>query len=262
MSLSLEEFLQEKPKLIQAGVSIHGHSREESYQLRQLWCLHLYQYNARFWVDGEQFHIAPGRISLVRPNQKLHYSFPGPSRHVYAHFRLLDAPDSETFQQQVMYDEPRLYSQILEDMYEVIRRFPVQPLRAEIRFWDILWQLAEAQQQPGQTPQQRHPLFIRGRDLIELRLSESLSVKELAAELQISHNQLTRIFQTECGASVAAYIQSRRAQRAEHLLKDSDLPVKSIGIQVGYPDPHHFNKFIHRALGCSPSSIREASSGT
>lgn len=248
--------LQRKPRLLQAGVATLGENKEERYLLPSIWCLHVYEYTADLWVDGNHYGIAPGRISLVPPGAALQYRFQGPSRHVYAHFRV---PGSErkphTFQ--VMTDEPQITHRLQEGLYEVVRRVPVNPLRAELLLWDLLWELESVQPRQGEKVPVRHPVFVRAREQIELGLGTALSVQNLARELSISHNQLTRIFRKETGGTVADYIQTRRAKQAEHLLRDTNLPIKSIGIQVGYLDPHHFNKFIHRSLGKSPTAIRE-----
>lgn len=247
--------LHQKPTIRQAGSSVHGQRPRAVYMLPDHWCLHIYTYEADLWVDGEHFAIQPGRITLVPPGAQLEYHFQGLSRHLYAHFRMPESSqDLSSFQ--VMTDEPKHTPRLREMMYEVIRRLPVNRLRADLLFWDLLWELEGIQPQHQTSETTLHPVFEEARSLIELRLEESVSVADLAKELEISHNQLTRIFRKETGKTVAAYLQTRRAVRAEHLLRDTSLPIKSIGYQVGYPDPQHFNKFIHRALGTSPSEIR------
>jgi transcriptional regulator GlxA family with amidase domain len=61
----------------------------------------------------------------------------------------------------------------------------------------------------------------------------------------------------ETGMSIAQYVRHRRMQRALHLLRYSDLPIKQIGEAVGVPDPHFFNKLVRRAFGRPPREIRK-----
>jgi AraC-like DNA-binding protein len=248
--------LQKKPILKQAGVATFGSNKRETYLLDTFWCLHIYQYTADLFVDGNHYGIAPGCISLLPPGAQLEYHFRGTSRHVYAHFRVPE-PNERAHTFQVMTDEPRITPKFLEGMYEVVRRVPVNPLRAELLLWDLLWELELVQPRQQEQAPAHHPVFVQARERIELGMGDPLSIRDLAKELGISHNQLTRIFRKETGKTVAAYIHTRRAKRAEYLLRDTNLSIKSIGIQVGYIDPHHFNKFIHRALGKSPTAIRE-----
>ena len=251
--------LQYKPVIQQTGVSIHGRVSRETYRLPSLWCIHLYQYTADVMVDNTHYAIRPGTVTVFPPGAELEYHFRGHARHLYAHFRL-SGEEGDSWLPPLT-DDPQLFPHLLEGMYEVVRRFPVQPLRAEIKFWDLLWDLEQhhAGQEPDRPP--LHPVFVQAREQIELRLGDAISVRDLARSLEISHNQLTRIFRKETGETVAEYIQHRRAKRAEHLLRDTDLPMKSVGIQVGYTDPHHFNKFSHRVFGLSPSEFRERSQG-
>jgi len=248
-----------RPLLSQAGVSVHGQIPEETYRLPNLWCLHLYEYRGELTVEGQQMELAPGRISLIPPGRKLQYRYRGPSRHLYAHFRFSSRRESagqDSVSLDALTDAPRHFSRLQEGMHEVIRRFADQPLRAEIRFWDLLWTLAEAQAGAAEQAPAPHPVFLRARDWIELHLSEPIQVGELARHLSISANHLTRLFHQETGDTVIGYLQSRRATLASHLLLDTDLPIQSVGILTGHPDPHHFNKFIHRRFGCSPRALR------
>lgn len=207
------------------------------------------------WVDGIHLPIRPGSITVFPPGAVLDYEFRGHSRHVYAHFHAeTDSRDGQPIS--LLTDDPRSFPELLESMYKVVRRYSTHPLRSEILFWELLWQLSDIQPQLEHQPPPLHPVFVQAREMIELHLGEPLSVSELARELNVSHNQLTRIFRKETGNTVAAYLQMRRAKRAEHLLKDTDFSIKSVGIQVGYTDPHHFNKFIHRVFGCAPSVLR------
>ncbi len=246
--------LQNRPIIQQTGVSIHGRVAKETYRLPSLWCLHLYQYTADVYVDDTHYAIRPGTVTVFPPGVELEYHFRGHARHLYAHFRLSEEKGTAWLPR--FTDDPQLFPHLLEGMYDVVRRFPVHPLRAEITFWDLLWNLEQRHSNLQPDTPTLHPVFLEAREQIELGLGEALSVRDLAKNLEISHNQLTRIFRKETGETVADYIQHRRAKRAEHLLRDTDLPIKSVGIQVGYTDPHHFNKFIHRAFGSSPSELR------
>ena len=93
--------------------------------------------------------------------------------------------------------------------------------------------------------------------MIERRLGDSLNVADLAEELGISHNHLTRLFRSKYGMTIAGYIRKRRVERARHLLAFSTIPVKSVAVEVGIPDLHLFNKTIRAVLGRSPRAVRE-----
>jgi AraC family transcriptional regulator len=87
-------------------------------------------------------------------------------------------------------------------------------------------------------------------------MSRPLTIKELASRCQISHNQLTRILKQQTGETPAILLGRLRTDRAKELLSYSDLPIKVIAAEVGYPDLQHFNKVIRQRFGRSPRNIR------
>jgi AraC-like DNA-binding protein len=96
-----------------------------------------------------------------------------------------------------------------------------------------------------------------GPGLIEQRLEDpTFRVGQLSDQLAISHNHLNRLFRQERGQTAGGYLQERRLQRARFYLESTDLPPGQIGRRCGYPDPHHFNKWIRRHLGHPPSHWR------
>ncbi len=93
-------------------------------------------------------------------------------------------------------------------------------------------------------------------EMIEQHLDRHWNVPALADAVGISHNQLIRQFQAHFGNTVVGYIRQRRIDRAEHLLLQTDLPIKTIAFHVGVDDPRLFNKMVHQERGVSPQELR------
>jgi AraC family L-rhamnose operon transcriptional activator RhaR len=89
-------------------------------------------------------------------------------------------------------------------------------------------------------------------------LDRRLPVEEVAAHLHVSSRHLARLFQESVGTSPATYIETARLDRACALLRDAELPIKSIAQQVGYPDVQHFTRAFARRIGTSPGRFRQA----
>jgi AraC-like DNA-binding protein len=239
------------------GIGIHGMQRRERYCMHDLWCVHLYRYQATLRINGEVFPIQPGSISVVPPGALLEYSYRGPSVHAYAHFRL--SPKQTELTVPAMQTWGEEFAALNRGFEQAIAAFSTQPARAAARLWDVLWQLTEYSNTPAAPEATLHPAVAQAVRMIELRLAEPISVAELAQQSSISHNHLTRLFQEHIGQSVVAYIRGRRMQRAQHLLMQTTLPVKVIAAQVGIPDLHAFNKTVRRELGGAPRSLRNSS---
>ena len=247
--------LKNLPQLVQAGRAVHGRKRRvEDYQLPELWCLHLYGYEGTMTIDGEEFEIKPGWVSVTPPNARIVYRFRGESRHIFAHFRLPAGGDPVAMP--VMQDTGEAFDALTRGLEEAAGWLPSQPRRASVRLWDVLWQLA-GQPMAEREPRKRlHPALSRAAREIELQLSQVLVIPAIARRAEISHNHLTRLFRAHFGVTIEGYIRRRRVERALHLLVHTTLPVKTIAGEVGLPDLHFFNKTIRGTVGMSPREYR------
>jgi len=250
--------LEEKPHLRMMGRGIHGRVPIERHHLRGLWSLHLYLYHARFSINGTEFDIKPGDLSLVPPDSDLVYWMKGYSEHLYAHFELPAAGPTRAVP--ALQDTGAEFSQLYRFFEEAVGLFPRQPLRAEIRLWDILWSVTGDE---TSSPHQKnvHPAVADTIRQIELRLHEPLLVESLARQAGLSHNHLTRLFRSTLSQTVKGYILQRRMTKASHLLQKSSTPIKAIAYEVGFEDLHAFNKAVRRHFGHSPRALRQKANG-
>ena len=246
--------LGERPRLSAIGRAVHGNRPIERYHLKGLWCLHLYSYRAHLTIDGYRCEILPNSLGILPPDSNLVYRFEGSSEHIYAHFHLRRSRLRRSLPaiQRTGADYPR----IRELFEEAAGYFAAQPLRAEVRLWDLLWRAADA---PRDNAKPRvHPAVEEVARQIELRLHEPLLVESLAREVGISHNHLIRLFHAGLGQTVKGYMTARRLEKARHLLCRSSLPIKHIAYDVGLGDLQAFNKAVRGHFGCSPRELRQS----
>ncbi len=244
--------LGQPPQIAMTAVATHGAQRVETYRLPGLWCVHLYDYEAELVLDDTPLAIRPGYASLIAPGVGMEYRFRGMSRHIYAHFRV--APRAGPCRPVPAVQDVRGDFPALSAAFADVPRWAVtQPHRARARLWDILWQLSE----PRATVESRSPIE-RVCELVETHLAEPLYVGELARQVGLSQNHLTRLFRAAQGETVMQYIRRRRVERARQLLTSSTLSVKTIAVEVGIPDLHLFNKVIRDAFGQSPRALRRS----
>ena len=93
-------------------------------------------------------------------------------------------------------------------------------------------------------------------DEIHKRVAEPISLEIVAQAVGLSKNQANRVFCRTTGQSLCAYWRRKKQERAMHLLKATDLPVKHIAADLGYTDLQQFNKLIRRHSGVSPRNAR------
>lgn len=225
-----------------------------------LWSLHLYPYQATLRLGDKWVPIRPGYAGIVPPNMPMEYEFQGASQHLFVHFRCAPLPPSTEAAlshipvMQDLGDDFALRYQALADIVGDVQK-PSYRIQAHV--WDLLGALTAPVPVPADAPAPAaHPAVRHTLQQIEMRLAETLSVADLTREARVSYSCLGRLFQEAQGTTVVGYIRERRLRRAEHLLRHSTLPIKTVAAAVGIPDLHLFNKSLRRALGKSPTAVR------
>ncbi|NIZ91972.1 helix-turn-helix domain-containing protein [Kineococcus rubinsiae] len=259
------------PEVVNQGRGTHGVLRSEDvFQLPQLWSLHLYGYAADLEVDGTPHAITPGCVTLVPPASLIRYRYHGPSQHLYAHLRAprLPAADSRAAASRLSVlmhpgaDLPR----ITELMESAVASAVARPERTRADVWTVLLRLADrveaAPADPAGRPDRvpdvhRVPDYVAATvSVIERRLAEPLTVRDVAAAVGVSPGHLTRVFSARTGETVVGYLRRRRVEHARHLLTSSTMSISAVAASVGIPDLQAFNKTCRAVTGSSPRGLR------
>ena len=101
------------------------------------------------------------------------------------------------------------------------------------------------------------PLLRKVTSLIEDRLSEDLSLADLAFEVGLSPSHFSSVFRQTTGLSPHQYIVQRRLERAQRLLTSTRLSISEIATTVGFYDQSHLGRQMRRVMGITPSYIRD-----
>jgi AraC family transcriptional regulator len=248
--------LTEPPEVVNAGVGVHGvRSLRDVFRMPDFWQFHLYGYSAELTVGGTTYPVSPGSVSLVPAGVPVEFAYRGRSEHLYAHFRprRVGRPSYVPAVQ----DSGTAAPVISDLLRRAIEATPSGSPRVAAEVWTALWrvsQLSAALSEGGGTA--GHPAVAAAIAYIEANLARPLTVPVLARAAGVSHNHLTRLFGSETGTTVVAYIRQRRMARARHLLVSSTLSIPAVAASVGIPDLHAFNKSCHRELGGSPRTVR------
>ncbi|WP_246658474.1 GlxA family transcriptional regulator [Mesorhizobium sp. GR13] len=92
--------------------------------------------------------------------------------------------------------------------------------------------------------------------LMESNLHESLSIAEIASQLQISNRQLERRFALELGMGPADAYGAVRINFARKLLADESLQIAEVAFRSGFISASHFSRVFRQHTGVSPSELR------
>lgn len=98
-------------------------------------------------------------------------------------------------------------------------------------------------------------------DYIEKHLSESLSVKQLAAISYVSPDHLTRIFKKKYNQTVSDYITEKRMNLAGELLREGHLTVTMVSDSVGFTNYSYFTEQFKKYYGMTPREFQKEHRG-
>lgn len=116
-------------------------------------------------------------------------------------------------------------------------------------------------ERPRRAPDDALVHLRRARDHADRYFSEPLDLQTLAAVASISKWHFHRLFEATYGASPAAYVSQRRVERAQDLLRRTNLTVTEVCHAVGFTSLGSFSSRFKSLVGESPSSFQRRHAG-
>lgn len=95
---------------------------------------------------------------------------------------------------------------------------------------------------------------------VNMSFSQKISLDDVAGEVGLNREYLSRLFRQETGSSLFQYINEVRMRKAaEMLASGSTVFVKEIAAAVGFDDPYFFSKKFKEYFGVSPTEYKPGS---
>lgn len=115
---------------------------------------------------------------------------------------------------------------------------------------------------PKQSDDRRTPrtadVVSNAKEIIELNYTNAdFSVDAIPKLLYVSHTHLCRLFKTETGMSLVAYLIDVRLRHAATLLRKRDYSVKELGDAAGFGDERYFMKRFKKKYGMTVKEYRQ-----
>ena len=88
------------------------------------------------------------------------------------------------------------------------------------------------------------------------QMDQPTDMEKLAADLHVGYSWLRKMFRRDTGMPLAQYQTQLRLHHACALLRNTTLPIASIGDQSGFESAYYFARVFRSKLGCSPSEYR------
>jgi transcriptional regulator of acetoin/glycerol metabolism len=93
-------------------------------------------------------------------------------------------------------------------------------------------------------------------EYIESHLDQKIGLELLAAMAGHSIHHFVRAFHQSVGMPPHSYLLSRRLERAERMLRETQLPLSEIAAATGFSDQSHLARHFRRRTGMSPGVAR------
>lgn len=106
-----------------------------------------------------------------------------------------------------------------------------------------------------------HVAVARARAMLDARVTESVSLDELAAHARLDKFRLCRAFREEVGLPPHAYVTHRRIGLAQRLLAKG-VPQAEVAARVGLYDQSQLHRHFKRIAGVTPGAFMRASFGS
>lgn len=94
------------------------------------------------------------------------------------------------------------------------------------------------------------------RDFITLRVSENITMDELASYFSYNKKYLTTFFRKQSGTTIKQFILQTKMDHAKAELTDTNHSVSQISYNIGFNDVHNFSNAFKKITGMSPSDYR------
>ncbi|MGW2636979.1 helix-turn-helix domain-containing protein [Streptomyces sp. NPDC001348] len=110
-------------------------------------------------------------------------------------------------------------------------------------------------------PMERHAglddrQFTAVRELMDARLSEPLSLEDLASAAGLGVSQFARRFRARTGCPPHRYLVRLRVERAARLLRAGSMPIAQVAAACGFSHQEHLTRVIRSHLGTTPAALR------
>ncbi|MGI8315741.1 helix-turn-helix domain-containing protein [Halobacillus mangrovi] len=101
------------------------------------------------------------------------------------------------------------------------------------------------------------PLVERTQKYIFQYLTENISLKKIAEELNVHPNYLSGVFAKEVGISISQFINKQRIKQAKELLSITRYSLMEISILLGYNSQSYFTRVFKKVEGIGPKEFRD-----
>jgi len=256
------------PELRHIGEQWFGSSQLIGEHAHDVWEFYLQlDGQSRWWSEtGEyelkagSFFAAPPRVKhglVERPRNKHHFFFAAID--LPAVLRRYPTLAARWKRKQCVFQ--RHAQSLVDPCRQLIREVSTeQPYRAEGLRTALDYVVIEASRlfdPAARTIVPGHRAVQATRDVLDRSPAEPWKLADLGRLVGVSPNHLVELFRHETGVSPHRYLLNQRIDRAKQLLRDTDIPVTQMAIDLGFSSSQHFAKMFRSRERVSAVMFRQ-----
>jgi AraC-like DNA-binding protein len=203
-------------------------------------------------VGNEHFESQPGML-LLTPPYMIHAEY---AVEAYSNFFIaINAPARHPWPRMLLDDERHTFGNLcaaIVDEWTGQGYDREEMLSLLVNQLDIL--LLRTRTQPWHSEAER--IVREAERLMTEHFTDSLTIRNIAKELGVSTSYLRAQFVRLRGHPPLAHLHTVRLQQALLLLRNSDASLEVIARVCGYDSASHLSRYVKRATGKSPGSLR------
>ena len=215
------------------------------------------KYGVHKLKKGDMFFIGPHELPHYYPDPK------EPWTYVWLGFGGMRA--SEYLKQAgVTPENPLLHDDalhsarhILEEIYFAANKQGFLDLNALGLAYQLMATLIRLSKNEAKPLNVTHRHLNRAKQFIYNNFAFEITINDIAANVGVTPNYLSNIFQSISGISTKQFLISVRMERAKQLLVMSNEPIKDIGKKVGIKNALYFSGAFKKYSGLSPEKYRQ-----
>lgn len=147
---------------------------------------------------------------------------------------------------------------------EIVTREPGYPQAIEGLVTKLLLDSARVVLETPSLPDITEPVIRTGAEVQVQKLvrfladnyNHPLTLKEIAAQMNLSERQVNRLFRKEMGVTIMKYLTGLRLEVAAQLLLERQMSIKEVAQATGFRDVHYFMTLFHHQTGYTPGAFR------
>jgi len=124
----------------------------------------------------------------------------------------------------------------------------------------ISLQLAELFDSPSNRSKQLklsdYDCIYQARDILDKSLHQAPTLRELARQVGLNEEKLTKGFEQMFHTTPFQYLRDRRLEQAKHLLRDTNQSVEEVAQTIGYANRSKFAVAFRQKFGVNPKSFQ------